>query len=676
MTVPSRRRPLAAGELAEAALLADLAVVLAVAGQIVPLGGALIALAAVPLAVAASRHRLRAVIAGSIAAGFVGFLVIGTAALWTMAACTVLGAWVGASDRRGRSSRRTIALGSAVLWPPVSLFVVGMMVVLSSLRELMLDQIRNGAKGSLRILEAAGARESAARTEEIVTWATDHWWVTAPVLLALLVPLALWVATGISAPTLRRVRRAFGPAPESLPLAEAVPSGSGPTGPAPVAPVPVRCDDVAFRYPGRRRLALDPTSLHLEPGELVALVGPNGSGKSTLARLVAGRLAPSAGTIDRPGEPGLGAAGGTALIAQRPEAQVLGVRVADDVVWGTRDPEAVDIEAALTAVGLAGFAERETATLSGGELQRLAVAAALARRPALLVSDESTAMLDGAGRRALDELLHEIARGGTTVLHVTHDPAESAAADRTITLGPTGSAPRVAPEGRPRRWGSGRPIIQLRDVGYVYGPGTPWAHRALRGIDLAVARGESVVVTGRNGSGKSTLAWIASGLLAPTEGQALIAGTPAIDVVGRVAVSFQHARLQLLRPRVGEEIAAAAGVDAAVTERVLAALGLDPAFARRRVDELSGGQARRVVLAAALAGRSEAIVLDEPFAGLDAEGRADLGALLLTLRDEHGVAVVIVTHDADLPPALVERTIELDRGRVVRDERASAGDPP
>jgi len=675
MAPRSRRRPLAAGELAEAALLADLAVVLTVAGQIVPLGGALIALAAVPLAVAASRHRLRAVVAGSIAASFVGFLVIGTAALWTMAACTVLGAWVGASDRRGRSHRRTIVLGSVVLWPPVSIFVVGMMGVLSSLRELMLDQIRNGAKGSLRILEAAGARESAARTEEIVTWATDHWWVTAPVLMALLVPLALWVATGLSTPTLRRVHRAFAPPSGGAPATDAEPDRAAPSGSAPVGPVPVELHSVAYRFPGRRRVALDPTSLRLEPGELVAVTGPNGAGKSTLARLVAGRLQPSAGTIARPGAAGLGAVGGTALIAQRPEAQVLGVRVADDVVWGLREPETVDIEAMLTAVGLAGFAGRETATLSGGELQRLAVAAALARRPGLLVSDESTAMLDHEGRRALDDLLHEVARGGTTVLHVTHDSAEAAAADRTVSLGPAPAAIRVTPDGRPRRWGAGGPILELRGVGYEYGPGTPWAHRALRGIDLVVERGESVVVVGRNGSGKSTLAWIASGLLAPTEGEALVGGTPAIAVVGRVAVSFQHARLQLLRPRVGEEIAAAAGIDSAVTGRVLAALGLDPAFARRRVDELSGGEARRVVLAAALAGRAEAIVLDEPFAGLDAAGRADLGALLLTLRDEHGVAIVIVTHDADLPAALVERTVELEAGRIVRDERAATEDP-
>ena len=85
------------------------------------------------------------------------------------------------------------------------------------------------------------------------------------------------------------------------------------------------------------------------------------------------------------------------MVMQHPETQILGVKVADDVVWGLRDDDGLDIESLLDTVGLSGMAERETSTLSGGELQRLAVAAALARRPRLLISDESTAMVDRRG---------------------------------------------------------------------------------------------------------------------------------------------------------------------------------------------------------------------------------------------------------------------------------------
>src|SRR4051812_13019973 len=106
-TTPSRGlRP---GELAEAVVLADVSLALTVLGQVVPLGGVLLIAAVVPLAVVAARHRLRAVVTGAVAAAAVGFLVIGTPAVTAMLACGTLGALVGAGDRRGWKSRRTIA---------------------------------------------------------------------------------------------------------------------------------------------------------------------------------------------------------------------------------------------------------------------------------------------------------------------------------------------------------------------------------------------------------------------------------------------------------------------------------------------------------------------------------------------------------------------------------------
>jgi len=82
---------------------------------------------------------------------------------------------------------------------------------------------------------------------------------------------------------------------------------------------------------------------------------------------------------------------------------------------------------------------------------------------------------------------------------------------------------------------------------------------------------------------------------------------------------------------------------------------------------LSGGEARRVVLAGAIARRPSALVLDEPFAGLDERARADLGAALRRLRDEHGMTLVCISHDRDLPAALVDREVELTDGRITYD---------
>ena len=162
---------------------------------------------------------------------------------------------------------------------------------------------------------------------------------------------------------------------------------------------------------------------------------------------------------------------------------------------------------------------------------------------------------------------------------------------------------------------------------HEYSRGTPWASTALRDIDFVVHEGDGVLIHGLNGSGKSTLAWIMAGLLTPTAGTCLLDGKPVSDQVGAIAISFQAARLQLMRGRVDLEIASAAGFDYHNHRRVeqaLATVGLDPALGLRRIDQLSGGQMRRVVLAGLLARSPRAIILDEPLAGLDVASRRGL----------------------------------------------------
>jgi energy-coupling factor transport system ATP-binding protein len=343
----------------------------------------------------------------------------------------------------------------------------------------------------------------------------------------------------------------------------------------------------------------------------------------------------------------------------------------------------VPVDALLERVGLASFADRETSTLSGGELQRLAVAAALARRPQLLISDESTAMVDRAGRADLVKLLRSlVTEDGMAVVHITHRRSEAAAADRVIAfeagrIVPT-PAPTVAAAADPapaKPFHRGDPLFVLRGVGHVYSRRTPWAHRALAEVDLRIDKGEALLVVGHNGSGKSTLAWILAGLLEPSEGEARLEGRQLSTVVGQVGVAFQHARLQLLRPTVTAEVAAASGATQLVVSRSLTDVGFDPReIGPRRVDELSGGQARRVVVAGALARRPRALVLDEPFAGLDDQARSELAAALTRLRTTQGMTLVCVSHDRDLPDALVDREVELTGGRITYDGPGRASD--
>lgn len=207
-------------------------------------------------------------------------------------------------------------------------------------------------------------------------------------------------------------------------------------------------------------------------------------------------------------------------------------------------------------------------------------------------------------------------------------------------------------------------MIELAGVGHVYSRNTPWARRALAGVDLTVDVGEGVLVVGANGSGKSTLAWILAGLLSPSEGTAAIGGEPLDRAGPKVAISFQHARLQLFRPTVGADVAWGRGVEKEDVDPALVAVGLDPDEIRdRRIDALSGGQQRRVALAGLLARRPEMLILDEPFAGLDHKGRETLIGVLGRLR-ANGLAIVVVSHDYEDAEEYVDRVVALADGRV------------
>jgi energy-coupling factor transport system ATP-binding protein len=218
------------------------------------------------------------------------------------------------------------------------------------------------------------------------------------------------------------------------------------------------------------------------------------------------------------------------------------------------------------------------------------------------------------------------------------------------------------------------PVLEVNDVGHVYAAGTPWATTALRNITFTVHQGDGLLIHGGNGSGKSTLAWILAGLTAPTSGTCRLNGQAVTEQVGAVALSFQATRLQLMRGRVGDEIASAAGWAPRDTARVaesLARVGLEAGLADKRVDQLSGGQMRRVVLAGMLARSPSVLVLDEPLAGLDAASRQALLRVLVDLRSNAGLTVVVISHDFAGLDDLCPRTVELSDG-ALRHASASA----
>lgn len=210
----------------------------------------------------------------------------------------------------------------------------------------------------------------------------------------------------------------------------------------------IRFNDVHYRYPaaGGAVDALRGVSLHLHPGELLAVLGPNGSGKSTLGLLANGLLTPHRGTVvvderdSTDPESAWDVRTSVGVVFQNPDNQIVGTVVEEDVAFGPenlglpREEIRSRVDGALQVVGLTGFERREPHLLSGGQKQRLAVAGVLALDPSYLVLDEPTAMLDPAGRSDILDLIERLRSEGRGVIHITHHLADIALADRVLVL--------------------------------------------------------------------------------------------------------------------------------------------------------------------------------------------------------------------------------------------------
>jgi energy-coupling factor transporter ATP-binding protein EcfA2 len=663
--------------MAQAAVTGALSAALTIVAVVVPFAGGLSLLVAVPMGLLGYRYRLRVLLAAAFAAATVAFLVAGISGFMVVLNCAYVGGLTGIIKRRGRGTLTVVAV-SIIAGIVNGLWIVGVLMVLTRLRTLTFDALTANVEGLLHALTSAPVigefyQEPAETIRHWFGLALENW----PLLIMGYSIFTLMVVSLVGWWVLGRVLERLRGIPDVHKLDVLDETG-------PIAPVPVTLRQASFRYPGAHHDALRPLDLTVGAGEHVAIVGANASGKTTLMLLLCGRP-PSSGSVERPGAVGLGEIGGTAVVMQHPESHVLGSRVADDVVWGLPPGIQIDVSGLLDEVGLTGMEERDTGGLSGGELQRLAVAAALARQPGLLIADEVTTMVDQRGRDALLGVLNGLTeRHRMALVHITHYSSEAEMADRTVTLSGSvdntvmvddaATAPRdevLTPVPR-----SGRPVLRLNGVSHVYADGTPWAKPALRDITVSIDQGDGVLIHGGNGSGKSTLAWIMAGLIEPTAGDCLVEGKPASECVGEVAIAFQAARLQLLRSRVDREIASAAGFSHHDTARVaaaLAAVGLDGSLAGRPVDQLSGGQMRRVVIAGLLARNPKALILDEPLAGLDAASQRGLLRLLIDLRLNSGLTVIVISHDFDGLEDLCPRTVHLDNGVLRPASTAAAG---
>ena len=205
------------------------------------------------------------------------------------------------------------------------------------------------------------------------------------------------------------------------------------------------------------------------------------------------------------------------------------------------------------------------------------------------------------------------------------------------------------------------PILETRQLTHIYSKGTPFEHLALDHIDLSVEAGEYVAIIGRTGSGKSTLIQHLNGLLKPTSGQVLFEGEDihsskerTRQVRFQVGLVFQYPEYQLFDETVYRDIAFGPknmGLnDAEVDRRVREAahfVGLDESVLEKSPFELSGGQKRRVAIAGVIAMEPRVLILDEPTAGLDPAGSAQILENIRTYHREKNAAIILVSHSMD-----------------------------
>lgn len=431
------------------------------------------------------------------------------------------------------------------------------------------------------------------------------------------------------------------------------------------------------------------------------------------------------------------------MVFQNPDNQIVGNSVKEDVAFGLENlglPSKeiwARIYETLKITGMGAYIDRNVARLSGGQKQRLAITSVCAMKPETIVLDEATSMLDPeASKNILDSVLELNKKYGITIIMITHRIEEAVLADYIYVMG----AGKVQLEGETRQVitrvkeleelgleaplyekikyelgfsgtdkelisyikekagrSSGRDtgslrkppivdngestdiLISSKDVRYIYNNGDSTL-QAVKGVSFQIKKGEIVAIAGHTGSGKTTLIQMFNGLLRPTSGELVVAGTDIAKIKDLkmlrkgIGYVFQYPEYQLFEASVLKDVQYGP-INFGFSEKeadelareALKLVSISEEMYEMSPFDLSGGQKKRVALAGILAYNPELLILDEPVAGLDPESKRELFAIIRSLNRENGTTIIFVSHDMKDVYEMAPRTIVLNEGEIAYD---------
>ena len=508
----------------------------------------------------------------------------------------------------------------------------------------------------------------------------------------------------------------------------------------------IKVENLKYRYPHTKELALNNISFEIEKGEFMGIIGENNAGKSTLCQALMG-LVPNfykgayggkvvIDNIEIAKTPIWKLCEKVGMVFQNPFNQLTGAKdnVYEEIAFGLqnlgieREEIHTRVEHVLRLLGIYEYKDRNPFDLSGGQMQRVAIASILAMKPEVIVLDEPTSQLDPQGSEEVFEAVDSLTKAGITVIMVEHKIEKIAAYSDKVMLLHKGSliaydkpevifsmenlmeygveAPaftrickalnlkKVNSEYYPVTLNGAdellkdykksdiynkrddlnqvQEIIKVKNLDFSYKIGSP----ILKNINLSFDNRPTAII-GQNGAGKTTFVKLIKGLLKPVGGNIYYGGKDISSqtvamLAGKVGFVFQNPNDQIFKNKVIDEVMFGPlniGMDAQVAREksmeALSCVGLSD-FIEENPYDLGLSERKLVAIASVLAMDTEIIILDEPTIAQDFKGREIIKSIVRKLTED-GKLVITIIHDMDFVAEVFERTIVFAEGKVLLD---------